>query len=208
MSNAFTNMTGALAVVSPCSQCKNQLSEQVDGKPFCPRRKAQADLQEYEDNNQGNQDQRLAPLAAYGTEGTSSDGDQSLRNPVYLDQQKTTLVWIATLRDNSGVPGPDGTLIAPSILDPTFLTDHTEYIQCRPRPFLPAEHEAHYRQVGGLKEMDFIEARQFSGQQTTDVPDPIEGYQMLLVDGTVSKVSLMNNTPRTAVELDYNIQGA
>lgn len=201
-------MTGALAVVSPCSQCKNQLAAQEDGKPFCPRRKAQADLQEYADNNQGNLDPRLVPLAAYGTEGTSKQGDQSLRNPVYLDQAKTTLVWIATLRDNSGVPGPDNSLVAPSILDPSFLTDHTEYIQCRPRPFLPAEHEAHYRQVGGLKEMDFIEARQFEFQQTTATPDAIEGYQALLVDGTVSKVSLVDNTPRTAVELDHNIQGA
>lgn len=207
MSSAFSEMTVALAVVSPCSTCKNQLAEQVDGKPFCPRRKAQADLEAFQTANQGNSDPRLLPLAAFGTEGTPNEGDHSLRNPVYLDTNNTTVVWIATLRDNSGVPGDDGSMLAPSILDPSFMDNYTEYIQCRPRPFLPAEHEAHYRQVGGLKEGDYIEARKFDGQQTGDSPDDV-GYQTILVDGVVSKVSLAYRAPRTAVELDHNVQGA
>lgn len=208
MSNAFSEMTAALAVVSPCSQCKNQLAEQADGKPFCPRRKAQANLKAFMDANQGNPDTRLEPLAAFGTEGTPSQGDNSLHNPVYLDDKNITLVWIAALRDNSGVLGDDGGQVAPSILDPSFIPDHTEYIQCRPRPFLPAEHEAHYRQVGGLKEGDFVEARRFESQQTIADPDATQGYQTVLLEGTVSKVSLAYNTPRTPVELDHNVQGA
>lgn len=201
-------MGSVLAIVSPCSKCKNQLSEQTDGKPFCPRRKAQADLKASQDENQSNGDPRLEPLAAYGTEGTPNAGDQSLRNPVYLDDSKTTLVWIATLRDNSGVPGPNGTLVAPSIQDPAFLDNYTEYIQCRPHPFLPAEHEAHYRQIGGLKERDAVEARTFDGPQWYPSQDPDIGYQTILVDGVVSKVSLTFGAPRTPVEYDHNVQGA
>lgn len=208
MSSAFTEMKAALAIVSPCSTCKNQLAEQEDGKPYCPRRKIQADQIAYQNDNQGNPDPRLIPLAAYGTEGTPNEGDGSLRNPVYLDSNNTTLVWIAALRDNSGVLNPDGTILIPSIQDPTFLTDHTDYIQCRPRPFLPAEHEAHYRQVGGLKEGDAIEARMFDNQQTYADPDTDTGYQTVLVDGTVNKISFIFGAPRTAIELDYNIQGA
>lgn len=213
MDNSFTDAGTAFAIVSPCSKCKNQLAEMsVDGHPFCPRRKWQADQAAYQTANGGNPDPRLIPLATYGTEGTPNAGDHSLRNPVYLDDNKTTLVWIATLRDNAGMRDADNNVVAPSILDPTFIPDHTDYIHCRLLPFVPAQHEAAYRQSGALKEGDVVVATTVQNQQfgstTTVVDDNPNEYQAVLVDGVVSKVNLVYNTPRAAVKVDLTIQGS
>lgn len=214
--NAFSESGTAFAVVSPCSQCKNQLSEMSsEGKPFCPRRKWQADQQHSMDTT-GTSDPRLAPLAWYGTEGTPQEGDQSLRNPVYIENSNSTLVWIATLRDNSGLRASDGSVISPSILDPSFIPDSTEYIHCRLLPFIPAQHESAYRSAGGLKEGDQLLAttvwnQQFNSSVTPDTTTPsqdLNEYTSVLVEGVVSKVDLVFNAPRAAVDLNHNVQGS
>lgn len=213
MDNSFSNAGTAFAVVSPCSQCKNQLTEMSDdGKPFCPRRKWQADQQMYMDKNNGSPDPNLAPLTAYGTEGTPQEGSQALRNPVYLDNGKTTLVWIAPLRDNNGVRDGDNNVVAPSILDPSFIPDFTDRIHCRLYPFIPAQHEASYRQSGGLKEGDTVVAttvqeQQFNSTTVVSGDDP-SAYQPIYMEGVVNKVSLVYRTPRTAVEIDHVVQGS
>jgi hypothetical protein len=214
MDESFTPAGTAFAVVSPCSKCKNQSSATgLDGKPFCPRRKWQADLEVLRTLNNGNSDTRLELLTAYGTEGTPQEGDKSLRNPVYLDTSKHTLVWIATLRDNSGVRDDKDNVIAPSILDPSFIPDHTDYIQCRSVPYLPAQHEAAYRTSGGLKEGDTVVAITTQNQQneaktSIDINnDSPNSYQLVSIEGIVIKTNLAYNTPRSEIDVDYNIQG-
>lgn len=215
MDDAFNEAGTAFAIVSPCSQCKNQLSAQSDdGKPFCPRRKWIADQTQYQSDNNGNSDPRLVPLALYGTEGTAQEGDQSLRNPVYWDDSNSTLVWIATLRDNSGVRDGNDNVVAPSILDPSFIPDHTEYINCRKIPYIPAIHEAAYRTSGGLKEGDAVIAittqNQQNYSQTTVDSDADEKatYQQVLIEGVVQKVNLAYSTPRSTVDADFIVQGS
>ncbi len=210
--DSFSKGGTAFAVVSPCSQCKNQLSEMsADGKPFCPRRKWIADQAAFQAANNGNSDARLAPLVMYGTEGTSKAGDKSLRNPVYVDDNKMTLVWIATLRDNAGVRDGDNNVIAPSILDPSFIPAHTDQIHCRLYPFIPAQHEAAYRQTGGLKEGDIVAAITVEEQQLSSTEsvagDNLHEYQSVPIGGIVNKVNLVYTTPRTPVGLHYIVQG-
>jgi len=215
MEDAFTEAGTAFAIVSPCSQCKNQLSAvSPDGKPFCPRRKWQADQTQYQSDNNGNSEPTLIPLALYGTEGTPQEGDKTLKNPVYWDQGNTTLVWIAAVRDNSGIRDGDDNVIAPSILDPSFIPDYTEYIECRKLPYIPAIHEAAYRTSGGLKEGDQLLAITAQNQQnsakTTVDSDADEKaiYQQVLIEGVVQKVNLVSSTPRANVDLDYIVQGS
>lgn len=208
--DCFTPAGSAFAFVSPCSTCQNQLSAPGDGKPYCPRRKWQADQAAYELNNQGNPDPRMIPLALYGTEGTPREGNQSLQNPVYTND--SSLVWIATLRDNSGLRDTKDNVITPSILDPTFFENHTEYIQCRLLPYIPAQHEAAYRTGGALKEKDTVLAITTQNQQNysstvVDGADP-NSYQQVLIEGVVSKVNLVFNTPRASIDVDFTINGA
>lgn len=209
--NSFSETGTAFAIVSPCSQCKNQLSEMSeDGKPFCPRRKWQKDQVAYQKSTNAF-DPRLGPLSSFGTEGTPQEGDNSLRNPVYLDDGQTTLVWIAPLRDNAGVRDGKGNVIAPSILDPSFIPDHTDQIHCRLLPYIPGEHEASYRQSGGVKEGDTVIATMVTQQQfgsiETVTEDSTHEYQSVLIEGIVNKVNLVYRTPRTPVEVDYIVEG-
>lgn len=213
MSDSFSKPGTAFAIVSPCSQCKNQLAEQgEDGKPHCPRRKWQKDyVQSQQPNNKSDQDPQIPILAAFGTEGTPQEGDNSLRNPVYLDQGNVTLVWIATLRDNSGIRDQDNNVVAPQILDPSFIPDNTDWIHCRSLPYIPAQHESGYRQQGALKEGDAIFAITADSQQhavgTTTDGSNTNIHQQVLVEGVVNKVNLVYFTPRKAVEVDYTVQG-
>lgn len=214
--NAFSEAGSAFAVVSPCSQCKNQLAEMSkDGKPFCPRRKWIADQAAYQQST-GNPDPRIAPLALFGTEGTPQAGDQSLRNPVYDQNSNSTMVWIATLRDNSGMRDSTGNVVAPSILDPSFIPNSTEFIHCRLLPFVPAQHEAAYRSSGGLKEGDkllavTVQNQQFNSSAVTDTTIPTNDgneYTSVLVEGVVTKVDLVFGAPRAQVDLNHNVQGS
>lgn len=207
--DSLSDASSAFAVVSPCSSCKNQLSEMsAEGKPFCPRRKWQADLAAMKSRNE-KVDPVLIPLTAYGTEGTNNEGDKSLRNPAYLDDGKITLVWIATLRDNSGLRDKADNQVTPSILDPAF---NTEYIHCRKYPYIPAQHEAEYRQNGALKEGDRVAAITIQNQQFTTDSTVIDGdpssFRPVPVEGIVNKVSLVYEVPRAPLEVDHIIQGA
>jgi len=215
MDDAFNEAGTAFAIVSPCSQCQNQRSAVgTDGKPLCPRRKWQQDQLDFQNANNGNSDPRLIPLALYGTEDTPQAGDQSLRNPVYWNESNSTLVWIATLRDNSGVRDANNNVVAPSILDPSFTPGFTDYINCRKIPYIPAIHEAAYRTSGGLKEGDALLAITTQNQQNysqvttdSDVDDPSE-YKQVLIEGVVQKVNLAYSTPRASVDTDYIVQGS
>lgn len=210
MNDCFSETGTAFAIVSPCSQCKNQLSAPgVDGKPACPRRAYQAELAAKLAAN-GTSDPTLIPLALYGTEGTPQAGNNALVNPVYWDN-KSTLVWIAGVRDNSGVLDSNNNIIAPSILDPSFTSNYTQWIQCRPLPYILTQNESAARTSGAVKEQDQVVAFLTRNQQnyaTRDVTGLSTGlYQQVYIEGVISKVDLVYNTPRATVNLDYNVQG-
>lgn len=212
MENTFTEAGAAFAIVSPCSKCQNQLSAMgQDGKPYCPRRKWQADQATDMTANNGNANPTIAPLALFGTEGTPQAGNNALVNPVYWDSSKSTLVWIAAIRDNSGIRDVNNNVVAPSILDPSFITSHTEWIKCRDLPYIPSQHEAAARTSGALKEGDKVFALTAQNQQnyaTTDTDGQATGeYQQVMIEGVVIKVDLPYSTPRATVNLDYNVQG-
>lgn len=210
--NTFSDTGTAYAIVSPCSQCKNQLSAPgADGKPYCPRRYWQAAQDTYKQNSNGKSNQTFVPLALYGTEGTATEGDKSLKNPVYDNTGKSALVWIATLRDNSGIRDSKDNVIAPSILDPSFIPNSTTYIQCRPLPYIPALHEAAYRQSGALKEGDTVLAITAKEQQNYSkaIVDggTANAYQQVPLEGVVLKIDLAFETPRAPVDIDHVIAG-
>ena len=216
MTDSFSNTGSAFAIVSPCSQCKNQSFETgLDGKPYCPRRKWQHDIKNAQDPANSPTDSvspGVAILGTFGTEGTSQEGDNSLRNPVYLDDGKTALVWIATLRDNSGVRDGDNKIIAPNILDPSFIPDHTDWINCRSLPYIPMQHEAAYRQSGGLKEGDQIMALTATEQQQESIQTPDTAsdqmkYNQVKVEGVVMKTNFTFRVPRAPVEVDHTVSG-
>lgn len=184
-----------LAIVSPCSACKNQLTEPKDGKPACPRRMLEAQKQAIEE--QGGSTEHLNHLLLSGTEGTENEGDGSLRNPVYFND--SIFLWVATLSDNSGVRDAEGNLLAPHLLDPAFLQSKTEYIQCRPLPVVPRDHEAAYFQKGAFMEGDQLEVSFTAGQQLEQVSS---GTEPVLIDGFAQKVNFLFYHPRTPVEKD------
>ena len=175
-----------LALVSPCSTCKNQLTAPgPNGQPACPRRVLQA---------QSATTSIADHLVLFGTEGTANAGDGSYRNPVYWDDGHAILVWTALLEDNGGVYDASGNQIAPGILDPSFDTGH---IQCRPLPIVPQDSEAAYFQQGALAENDQLEvALTANQQQATDTGAPV------LIDGFGKKVCFVFNHPRTPVSKD------
>ena len=212
MDNTFSETGSAFAIVSPCSKCQNQLSAMgQDGKPYCPRRKWISDQAAYVANNNSNANPTITPLALFGTEGTPQAGNNALVNPVYWDSNKSTLVWIAAIRDNSGIRDQNDKVIAPSILDPSFVSTYTEWIKCRDLPYIPAQHEAASRTTGALREGDSVVAFTVQNQQnysTTDVnASTTSEYQQVMIEGVVTKVNLVYATPRATVNLDYNVQG-
>ena len=88
------------------------------------------------------------------TQAQQDDGSQPLQNPVYDDASNTILVWAAALKDNGPTVGPDGNLLSPDILDPSFSSD---WLQCKALPFTPRDTEAEYFSKGALMEGDQVE---------------------------------------------------
>ena len=190
-----------LASVSPCSRCTNQLSEPKDGHPSCPRRQMQvrkADLVA-----KGASTQHLDHLVLTGREAALQNvkniltpGNNDLRNPVYWNEGGAILIWIATLADNGGIPGANGTLVTPNLLDPTF---DRSYIQCHPVPVVPAVPEATYFSNGAFNEGDQLEVR-FSANQQVNLQS--ETHDSVLIDGFAQKVNFAFFVPRAALKKD------
>jgi hypothetical protein len=182
-----------LAVVSPCSACKNQAALAVDGKPACPRRAAQSELQSAQ--AAGVDTSAIQHLALFGTEGTAQEGNGSLLNPVYSSDLHAILVWVALLIDNGPLTDRSGNQISPNILDPSF---DTSYIQCRSIPVTPRDNEAAYFQKGAFAEMDQLEVSLSAFQQMTADSQA----KPLLIGGTTQKMNFIFNHPRTPVNKD------
>lgn len=182
-----------LALVSPCSTCKNQLAAPQPGLPACPRRAIEAKMKQASDA--GGDTAAISHLALYGTEGTDQAGDGSYRNPVYGDTEHAILVWVAALMDNGGTLDSQGNVVNPNLLDPGF---DTKYMHCRPLPVIPSDSEAQYFAQGAFMEGDHIEVRQ-SAQQQLDVSG---SNQAVLIDGFAQKVNFVFFHPRQPVTKD------
>ena len=178
-----------LAVVSPCSQCSNKRSspDPISGAPACPRLLWAAYAAELAAASQDIS--ALAPLLL-----TGNSSNTQLSNPIYSDDQDATLVWIATLKDNSGVYDEDGNVVTTQILDPDF---DTTYIRCQTYPFTPGVSKTTYRANGSFREMDNLEARILYNHQLADITnDPV------VIAGTASKIQFGFLQPQTKVNLD------
>jgi len=144
--SARQGVGNTVAVVSPCTSCKNhRLTYTDEGYWPCPRKVwAERARTETIENT----------VPDYLIEAGSTDDSGSLVNPVYAEDFNLILIWTADVAENCGlyVHGTDQ-VITPSILDPDF--DST-YIKCSPLPSLPMETEASYYQNGAYKEGETV----------------------------------------------------
>lgn len=184
-----------LAVVSPCSQCKNQRAVDADGKPACPRR---ALLKQAADAQAIGKPLSTAFDPALLT-GTDSD---ALANPVYDAENHHILVWTANLADNMGFKDEASGLIVPKLLDDNFDTD---YIQCHAKPYTAGMNEATYFLQGALSEWDTLEAVSVSTQYL-DPTEP-DAPDLLHVEGYVRRVDLAYRYPRRSLSKDLSARG-
>jgi len=192
-------MGSALAIVSPCSTCKNQnVAAGTDGKPQCPRRYWQSL------NKNVPPDLSLAtgPVPDTGAEsypllaltGNERDGDTtstSLVNPVYWNDGNSILVWVAKLKDNSPIVN-NGQVVNNDILSDSF---DTSYINCCEYPYVPVGNENEYFQRGALKESDQI--------VVTDIPcEQLFGdtFQGTPFGGTLQRANFFFNVPRVPTD--------
>lgn len=187
-----------LAVVSPCSECKNRRTEAKDGKSACPR----LALRQKEEQGKAS-GQPLPPAYDLALKtGTSSD---ALANPVYDDENNHILIWAAHLQDNMGVYR-DGKLVPESVLGSANFD--TDYIVCSQLPYMLGESEAAYRARGAYRGWDSLETVEIQ-PFPLDVAHPgVEAdYDSLRVAGYARKIDVPYNYPRQPVSKDLSPQG-
>lgn len=141
-----------LAVVSPCSNCKNfTQSTSTSSDPFraaCPRR-IWIQQQQQSPDDPGAVD---PVLFLSGTNDSNK-----LVNPVVDEATGNYLVWVAAVEDNAGIADEQGNQITPGILDPSF---NNLYIKCRLFPYVSEQHHDTLRASGPFQEMDHVVAEQ------------------------------------------------
>lgn len=195
-----------MGVVSPCSTCKNKRAEVEDGKPACPRLR----LIKYAQDRAGAGQplpQAFAPALLTGTEGTDQEGTNSLRNPVYSDDQGHILVWAALLRDNTGVFDEKGNVIVKPLAPPLPGDFNTDYIQCSSLPFVVRNTEAEYFQLGAYQEWDALECVSVAHQLDTQVEGEETKFDQVQVEGFARKVNFAYTFPRLPVDQDLHPRG-
>lgn len=180
-----SNTKGSLAIVSPCSSCKNQAAEWSEGTPnYCPRRYWQNHVKAM---------QEQYPNQVRGDEFLTLTGtqDDSLSNPVYWDSGNSTVVWIAYLSDNQAIIEADGKVTNPDITAGIDGGFDTSKIQCNLHPCIQATSEADQRMIGRLEEWQPVQIESFPSPQL----DPETG-DVLPLAGSARRTSLLYKTPR------------
>lgn len=169
-----------MAIISPCSTCKNQLTEYDPNdlrKLPCPRRV----LKQRYDANQaakaGPTDPGYIPpyLVASGT-----DDPNKLANPVIDSPQ--ALVWIALVDDNQGIQDAKGNVICKSILDNGF---DTTYIRCQPVPYIPRTTISKWSAEGYWKEGRQVWASDHRHAALPDSVDQASTQNPIAIAGSV-----------------------
>lgn len=197
-----------LAIVSPCSTCKNHREEPEGNKPACPRR-ALLKLARDREKDGKPLSPSFSPALLTGTEGTDQQGSDALANPVYSDDQHHILVWAAHLEDNMGVYEKSGELVSPPLWSQGQMEDfNTEYLHCNNLPYVVRETEASYFQQGAYKEWDTLECLETrSPQLLGSAPGTVTDFDPIKVEGFAKKVNLAFGFPRQPVEQDLHPRG-
>lgn len=172
-----------------------------DGRPACPRRIAASQKQQLDDQNQDSSYLDLVVLTG-SQQGQQDDGTKPLSNPVYDDASNSILIWGAAFKDNGPLVGPDGNVVSPDILDPSFSSD---WLQCKALPFAPRDSEAAYFQKGCLMEGDQVELTVATNQQVDAASDGSSSPIQIL--GTVRKMNVHGQFPRQPVSKDLCVSG-
>lgn len=188
------NLTGSagrkeLAIVSPCSTCKN-FTQPASATPdphqqMCPRRLWI------------NQNKSLPGTVDPVLYTTGTTDPNTLANPVIDPTTGNYIVWVAAVEDNPGIiDETTGNSLTPSILDPNF---NNLYIHCRRYPYVPEDHHDTLRATGAFQEGDKITAVEhrmpplnpgvtYAGQAGT----PMQGttmFQSTPIAGTIQKTT-------------------
>lgn len=187
---------GILAIVSPCSTCKNKNAfpvEDKDGKIgnkfFCPRlhwKEVKNAMESSNDNAVKNNAQYLRHLVLTGTD------DDKLTNPISDKDGGSILVWVANIQDNEDIRDAAGKIISPSILsgEGSF---QTERIVCSSLPFVPENSSVEYNQAGRLEEWSPVLTTSLV-QQIEEGTDNNAHY-----GGTVKRTGLLYNSGQVSV---------
>jgi hypothetical protein len=192
-----------LAIVSPCSTCKNQLAVANGNKPACPRRKAQAAQQEFQQNQFSST--VGDPLALTGNEDNpDASGSTGLVNPVYSTKDNSILVWVAAVKDNVGLTDNKGNVIYTDLMDPNF---DTTYITCKVNPVTPEKNEADYFQAGAWAEWDQVNVDTLPTMQTIKDPNQQGTTTSIPVEGTAKKLNMTYYAPRAPINRDFSSPG-
>lgn len=178
-----------VAVISPCSSCKNNRVDYTpEGYWPCPRKVWENRLKTQVIND-------AVPVYL----PTAGGKDGAYANPCYQEDKKLLLIWTASLVRNSGIYA-HGTRdqVTTDILDPQF---DTTYIKCNELPSLPMETEASYFNAGAYK------------QGETVIIFPVEPFQKLnsnepyLINGFAKRVDLAFRKPFMTHDEDVIISG-
>ena len=152
-----------IAVVSPCSRCKNQRITPEAGLPACPRRHWDEFLKEA-------QDSAAAPPPDYLVRHNKAGTGDRLENPVYIKDLNIILVWIAAVEENRDIQDSSGNLVNPSILNMDVSGSgtgafDTNYITCQHYPCVPGLHSTLFFHGGQLSEGERLVITQSKVQQ-------------------------------------------
>ena len=188
-----------MAVVSPCSRCKNLRSDPVNNLAACPRRHWDEVAQ------QASTSAGAAP-AAYLTRHNKANSGQQLENPVYISDLKTIVIWIAAVEENREILDPVGNLVNPSILEMQVSGSgtgsfDTNYITCHHFPCMPSPHSATLFQGGQFSEGEQLILTQTKMQQLHADDSPVS------ISGFAQRGSLLFNTPVARPSRDVNQSG-
>lgn len=166
-----------LAIVSPCSDCKNRRDMTKDGKPSCPRMFWERRKKEAEKSDTPSD----APPEYLTRHGKKESG--GLENPVNFREGNIRLVWIATIEENRAILNSDGSTKNPSILSGKDAFD-TDYIVCRQLPCIPGDAEASWFGGRQLHEWNHVVASLTKSNQVEAGSGDI-----VAIGGTVTKIT-------------------
>jgi hypothetical protein len=190
-----------LAIVSPCSTCKNQRSEpDANGLAACPRRfwQNQAKIVAARQNS-NDVTSHFPVLIATGKERYGDTSGGALINPVYWDQGNCIAVWVAKLEDNQAIVSDTGRITNTDILSDSF---DTTYTNCSLYPYTPEGNENEYFQKGSLKEGERIMVTDTSQQQLFS-----DNLLAVPIGGTVKRANFFYKVPRTPVDDHQSPEG-
>ena len=184
-----------LAIVSPCSTCRNFTAAQDENdkfRPTCPRRFWIDTVEQMGDENS---------YPDYLSE-SGTDDLHKLINPVHSEANATIFTWVAIQENNRGVVDESGSQLAVGILHPDFDPEKdSKYLQCEQLPYVPEDHQASLFQQGVLHEMDQVYVESFHSEQLDPAGESVWSA------GTLKKASFPFNFSLLSARRDNNPAG-